>query len=341
MLKTKLFTAIALVAALLLLAPAAYAAEDTASGQFAAQGQAPTVTAIQIFTDSGCTIIATSMTPLTTYYARVSVTSNNKLKNLDTVQAQIFYDSTGGDPVAPDTPDTHTCAILTCTVSGPSWAIASGGPPTTWSIVELACVQPANLNLTSGNWIFAFKPGKVATENTGAANWDAQGKATNKQAQSDDEYVRDKDMNFYGELTVGTPSVNWGSVDLGLIFSDEADSRETGISVNYIANGNYEEDIKSEDWDDGGGETLTLRDWSDDDNPPDAASEFALKGNDINALVSAITVTTVYKDTDDTGTMTEEAGDTIATNTLWLSLSASGILPGTYTGDIYYQITDR
>ena len=116
MLKTKLFTAIALVAALLLLAPAAYADTGTTTGSFGAASQPPTVNDIGIYDEIGCTTPTLAMDPQTEYYCKVTVTSNNKLKHLSTVKVTIFYDGTGGDPVAPTIPDTQTCAILTCTV---------------------------------------------------------------------------------------------------------------------------------------------------------------------------------------------------------------------------------
>jgi len=340
MLKTRLFTAIALIAALLLLAPAAYADEKTTTGSFTASSSAPTVDAIDIYTNIGCTIPAASMDPLTTYYAKATVTSKSKLKHLATVKVTVFYDATGADPVAPVAGNTQTCAILTCTVGPPaSWAIDSGGPPTTWQIVGGSCSQPANLELTTGDWIFAFMPGKVATESIAPANWDAQGLATNKSSQSGELYVLDKDMNWYGEVTVSTGSVDWGTVPLGLLFGD-AENPETGITTNYIANGDYEEDIKSTSWTGAVTlDTVTLDETGG--NPPAADSQFALKGNDINELASAVTVQTTYNSIDDSGDITPEGGDDVATNTLWLSLSAAGIAPDTYSGSIYYQIANR
>ncbi|MBC8274865.1 MAG: hypothetical protein H8E40_07850 [Chloroflexi bacterium] len=246
MFKTKLSIAIALVAALLL-APAAYAAEGTTTGSFGASGLPPTVDAIGIYTDIGCTLPATDMNPQTEYYCKVTVGSINKLKHLSTVKVTLFYDS-GGDPVAPIIPDTQTCAILTCTVDPLAWAMLPTGGSTTWSIDSGDCSQPADLNATTGDWIFAFTPGKVATESIAPAYWDAQGLATNKTAQTGELYDRDTAMNWFGEITVNTASVNWGAVPLGLVFENATYNPETGIDVNYIANGDYEEDIKSTDW---------------------------------------------------------------------------------------------
>jgi hypothetical protein len=338
MLKTKLPITVALIAVLsLLVVPAVYAAEGTTTGSFGAKSTPPSVDAIGIYTDIGCTTPALSMDPQTEYYCKVTVTSANKLKHLSTVEVTLFYDDTG-DPVAPTTPDTQTCAILTCTVDPEAWAIQSG-TPTTWSINSGNSSEPADLNGTTGDWIFAFTPGKVSHESTGTDNWDAQGLATNKNSETGDLYDRDTAMNWYGEIDVTTASVDWGPVDLGLLFAD-ADNPETDISVNYIANGDYEEDVRSTDWTGAvSGDTVALDETGGD--PPSNPGEFALMGNDTNALGSAVIVQTSYNATDDTGTITSENGDDVNTNTLWLSLSASGITADTYSGSIFYQIANR
>jgi hypothetical protein len=337
MLKMKLFTAIAVAAVLLLLAPAAYAAEGTTTGSFGAASQPPTVNAIGIYDDIGCGTPTTAMDPQTEYYCKVTVTSHNKLKHLSTVKVTIFYDATGGDPDAPTTPNTQTCAILTCTVDPEAWAIQSGAT-TSWSINETNSSEPADLDDTTGDWIFAFTPGKVATESVAPADWDAQGLATNKQSQTGELYDRDTAMNWYGEITVNTSPVNWGAVPLGLEFED-AENPETDISVTYLANGDYEQDISSSATWTGGGETVALDETGG--NPPTNPGEFALKGNDTTEFGSAVTVQTSYNAIDASGTITGEDGVDVDTNTLWLSLSTTGILPETYSGTIYYQIAER
>lgn len=343
MFKTKLSSILALVAVLsLLLTPAAYAAEGTTTGSFGAASQAPTI-AIDIWDNSGCTgAPVTSMNPLTEYWAKVTVTENNKLKHLDTVKATIYYDSNASHPAAPGTGNTQTCAILTCTVgTTPTWASDFGGT-TTWQLISADCVQPANLELTTGDWKFAFKPGKVATESRSPAVWDAEGKATNKSSQSGVAYVYDKGMNWYGEINV-TGSVNWGSVPLGLTFQDPTYNPKPSsdnITVNYLANGNYYENIASTDWT-SGGETVALD--VTGGNPPSSASQFALKASYHNTPSDNVTVnkTPTYTSMKSDEGITVEAGNSVSTNRLWLSLSASGILPGTYSGTIYYQIARR
>jgi PKD repeat protein len=305
------------------------------------QPAAPTVDAIEIYDSPSLNnpvSLSNPMSPLATYYAKVSITSNDKLNYLQTVQVIIFYNSSGSDNMtAPTSSNTQTCAILTWTAASDNWTIAPSGGGTTWSLLNSSCSHPSDLTGTTGDWIFAFKPGKVATENTGAADWDAQGKATNKSSLSGVLYVRHKGMNWYGEITVSTTSVAWGSVPLGLKFGD-APNPKTPINITYIANGNYYQDIKSDNWT-SGGETVALD--TNGGNPPSGTGQFALKANAISDNTTWRTVTRGYNHINSSGTITSEAGNTVTTNTLWLSLSPAGILPGNYTGTIYYQIAKR
>jgi hypothetical protein len=304
---------------------------------------APTVTNIDIYEDQTCTIVANAMTPQTIYYARVGVSiPNNNLINLQTVRVTLFYDAAGTNPVAPATANTQTCAILTCAVgSPPTWTIEpNNNPPnppdnTTWQIITAQCVQP-NLNANTGNWIFAFKPGKVATESIAPANWDAQGKAIRNPTQTGELYVRNKAMNWYGEIIVPA-SVDWGEVPLGLTFENTDYNPATAI-VTYIANGDYYEDIRSSASWTGSGETVMLDIVGG--NPPPAGM-FALMADNTANLGDALIVTTEYKHINASGSLTTENGITVNTNSLWLSLGQTDIAPVTYGGTIYCQIANR
>jgi hypothetical protein len=346
MLKTKLSIVIALLAALsLVVTPAAYAAEGTAQGSFGAASQAPTVQSIQIYTTAACNVVAPSMTPGVTYWAKVTISSPNKLKHLQTVRATIYYDFDSSYPVAPGTGDPQECAILSRTVGDGAlnWSIDAGGS-TTWAIVPASCSEPADLNVTLGDWKFAFTPGKVAHEAIPTTDcWDAQGYTINKNSQDDDAYVYDKAMDWYGEITMNTTAVDWGTVPLGLTFQTDAGNGnpQTGISVTYLANGDYYEDVNSsENWT---GETsleiVALDGFGG--NPPFADSQFALQGNRTSDNTTWVTVQTSYNHIYSNGTITSETPAPVANNTLWLSLSAAGITPDKYDGEIHYQIANR
>jgi len=357
MLKTKLFTAIALVAALMLLAPAAYA--DTGgetSGSFGAKAKPPVVSDLEIYVGTpgptyGDPLGAGSMDPQATYYAQLTVTCLSKLKHLETVQATIYYDEDGSDSPPVGGGDTQKLAILTWTAATDTFSIDSGGGSTTWSL-EAGSTHPADLNDTTGDWQFFFKPGKVATEAPSAAHvnaeWDAEGLAIDKTpTESNKTYLADdKGMTWFGEIDiVSSGTIDWGPVDLGLTFDDAVDNPQTDIEVNYIANGDYYEDIASEDWDDGAlpPEVVALVELDADDAPPAGDGEFALKAYWDNVLGSAqkVPADSSYAHIKSTEGITSEDGNAEDANTLWLSLSASGIYPGTYTGSIWYQIAER
>lgn len=309
---------------------------------------APTVSAIEIYSDAACQHATSTITPQTTYYAKVTVNLASNLVNLQTVQVTLFHDINGNDPSAPGTSNTQTCAILTCTVGPPAnWTIEPSNPPTntTWGIVSTSCSQPANLNVTTGDWIFAFIPGKVAHEAPSNAistdNWDAQGKAINKSSQSGELYVRNKAMNWYGEITIIPPLlVNWGEVPLGLTFENTTYNPQT-VGIKYIANGDYYEDIESSATWTNGSETVTL---DVAGNDPPAADMFALMADNTNVLNkndAVVVIDTQYRHINAGGSLTGEDGVTGTTNSLWLSLGETGIAPVVYSGNIYYQIADR
>jgi len=314
----------------LCLVPLAYGAEVT--GKFTVKPKAPTVNTLEIYTDKGCTTPAASMTPQVEYYAKANITQASGLRHLKTVDVYVYYDASGSDP-EPGAPHPQTCAQLTWTASPESWTINAGGS-VTWSIVRGDCSRPSNLNDTTGDWVFAFVVGKVATETVNPANWDGKGIATNTSDRTGTYYVRDKGMNFYGEVTVATALVDWGEIDPGLMF-ETSPNPKTGIETTYIANGGHLRTIKGTDW---AGTSYTAYLDEDQEEPPTGDNEFALKANYENQYSDAKWV----KKSDvtlSTGGQTTESGVTVDTNTLWLSLSEN-FEADVYSGAIYYGISN-
>lgn len=325
------------VAAVLCLAPLAYTQAAELTGKFTVPAAAPNVTALEIYTDKNCTTPATDMTPQTEYYAKATVELINKLKFLKEVVVYVYYDSEGSDPEDPPSPHPQLCAKLTWTAYPEGWSIDAGGS-VTWAINSDNCSRPSNLEQTTGDWVFAFTPGKVATESVSPADWDGKGIATNKNDRTGDPaYVRDKGMNWYGEVTVATAEVDWGTVDPGLLFSQDPNPK-TGIQATYIANGGYNATISGTDWDGDLGNTAYLDE--EEVEPPADANEFALKANDTNEYSSAVWVKKSPTTSNiGSGTQTTESGNTVNTNTLWLSLSET-FEPDVYSGAIYYGIAN-
>ncbi len=317
---------------------------DNVTGEQAAESQAdettigrprPDITAVEIYNDFGCTQPASSLTPQTTYYAKVDITMRmgNQLSHLREVRVTIFYDSAGTNPPPPGQGNPQTCGILICNIDRPPlWAIDAGSP-TSWQILPAECQQP-DLRRKTGSWIFAFKPGKVATASP-PGNWDVCAKATTKLGEWDELCIRDKSMDWYGEVILFPALLDWGEVAPGTRFENTPPNPRS-LTATYIANGSYGVDIKSDDW---SSETATAYLDETGGNPPAGENQFALKVSTTGGLDNAITIRKEYVFLDE-GTRTGEQG-TIKTNTFWLSLSESDIPSGTYSGTIYYRITQR
>ncbi len=254
------------------------------------------------------------------------MTDNDTLADVNKVNVTVFYDSAGNDPSAPGTANVQTCAILTWTRDGsPEWDIAPTS--TTWELNAVGCSNGID-SLTTDNWVFSFKVGKVATQSPGSDDWDIYAKATDSIGQTGDNYLRDVEMNWYGEITVETSTVSWGIVGPGC-------SNETSpvMNITYICNGNYAEQIKtSQNWTSASG-NVTLNTTG---NP--GAGEFSLKADDDDTVTDAVQVLSASYTTFDTGTQTTEAGNAENNNHLWLSLGSSGITYDTYSGTLYFSI---
>jgi hypothetical protein len=299
---------------------------------YSIQNSPPSVDAAGIYETDHATPV-TSLSPQTEYAVKVTVTDADTLENLDTVKVTVFYDTDSDDDSAdvPGSGDTQKAAILTCTVgASPSWQIDPSAS-TTWVLESGNCVQP-NLTGTSGDFWFHFRPGKVATE---ATDWDVYAVADDGEGTPGTLYDSSGyDMNWYGEVSIDTLSVTWDPAAPGTDFGET--TKQTGISVTYVCNGGYYEKISAgSTWTSGSGNA----DLNAGGNP--GALEISVKAWVTDNLTNAVLVPvyTTYTTIDDTGTQTGEAGDTEATNTLWLKLGTP-LYADTFSGTIYYMITD-
>jgi len=292
------------------------------------------VTAVGLY-ETNHTNAVTNMDPQTEYAIKVSVTDYDKLSDLSTVKATLYYDSDGtyNAGEVPTSGNTTTCAILTCTVvATPGWSIDPSAD-TSWELVDGNCVQP-DLDGTSGDFWFHFKPGKVATETVAPAKWHIHAAAVG--GTTGTGYQANREMNWYGEISTPSPSsVAWGTVTPGTDFGDS--TKKGPISITYIANGNYDQKVKTTGtWTGAPSSTATL----DPSGNCTNANQFALKADDAVTIDNAVLVTTSGVSIDNTGTQTGESGNPQTLNTLWLKL-ASGFSKATYSGTITYTIADR
>ncbi len=295
----------------------------------------PEILSVEIYGDAGCTQPVQSLTPQTTYYAMVEIQMKmgNQLSHLREVRVTIFYDGAGTNPPPPLTGNAQTCGILICNIDRPPlWAIDAGSP-TSWQILPAECRQP-DLTKKRGIWIFAFKPGKVAVESLPPANWDVCARALTKLERRDELCIRNKAMNWYGEISFGATMLDWGEVQSGLRFENTPNPRS--LTATCVANGNYGVDIKSDNW---SGETSVMRLDESGGNPPPGEMQFALKISTTGNLGDAITIRKSYSPIGN-GSRTGEGGVT-SSHAFYLSLTESAIPSETYSGAISYLIGRR
>jgi hypothetical protein len=331
------------MALLLVAAPMAYAdTEGGVGGAFKAKNKLPEVTAL----------VAPDMTPQAEWTTiTVTVEDKNKLIDVQEVHVEVFYDAPGTDLiVAPVAANTQTCAILTATRTGPGawgWTIAPAPAPdvSTWDINAGGCSAPAD-TLSSGTWTFSFKVGKVATESADpadVADWDAYAKARDTVGWgSTDLYDYNNEMNWWGEIGTPSPaSVDWGEVEPDTGFTTDNVNVVGAISIKYIANGDYDQKVKSSDNWSGGTQWAILDTAGTCANP----NEFALKADDDDTIAGAPQLDTSGVSIDNTGALTPETGNTELDNHLWLKLasifSQSDAAENKYTGIITYAIVNR
>jgi len=276
-------------------------------------------------------VVTASMTPQSQAWVNVTITDNNKLSDLSTVETVLFYDADGSytDPGASPTPDTKTLAIMTWYASNDTFTIQSGSP-STWSVNNTTSTHDA-LTGTTGDWKFSFQPSKVATETTGSAKWFARVNATDSAALVGSNHTTTgSDMQWYGEITVETSNISWGTVTPGC--TDVVQVTPTAVNITYICNGNYNEQGKtSQNWTSASG-NVTLN-----TTGSPGTGEFSLKADDDDTIEGAVQVLSASYTTFDTGNQTTESGNVENNNHLWLSLGL-GIPVDTYSGTIYFGI---
>lgn len=260
----------------------------------------------------------------------IPVSDANTLADIESITVYLYYDE-DGDFVAPtgaEVPNVHTFVVLTWTPED-GWTIEPTG--TMWEIDTANCVTP-DLGLTSDEFVLSYIPSPVAQESVSSvtAEWHLY-VVVDDGSTTDSSYTEGLEMAYYSSVTINTAGIHWGEVTPGMDFQEGAPSEIEGISVTYICNGAYDEQIASTATWTGNESTATLTAYALN------ANEFALRADDTTNLGGAVTVAEAYTAIDDTGTITEEAGDTVTTNSVWLKLNAA-FADDTYAGAIYYQI---
>jgi hypothetical protein len=283
----------------------------------------PSVISVELKNTDNST--AATMDPTVEYMIQVSITDNQTLEHLASLQVTLWCDS--GNNTAPGVANNQTCAIITWDNTS-TFTLTPMPVPTTWIIGPGASVQPTLTNNT-GTFEFHFTPGKVATESAGALNWDIYAYALDEGSEEGDLYLRNQVMNWYGEINDVHNSAGFGSVALG------AEKTSNLVHATYISNGNYSEQAWTES-------TWTKVGYDVDLQISGAPGngEFALWVNDDGDTGAETQLTDAPGDIDAGKTITVEAGDPNSTMYLYLTLGPSGIASGTYSGNIYFGINN-
>ncbi|MFC2045271.1 hypothetical protein ACFLUH_01145 [Chloroflexota bacterium] len=328
-----LFIVLALVLSLVLSSVPTMAAEDTSSGTFS-NNNPPSIDYVKLYDTETTPAEVSAMTPQVEYNVRVKVTDADALADLTTIVVKVWYDADGGTPTSGEydaiaAGNAQTAIIITYTQGTPTWELTEEAD-SSWDLGT--CVEPGDL---SGEFQFKFTAGKVATETATANGWQVAAKVTDDSAETDWDYdAQGSTMAWYGEINVpDSNTVDWGLVNPGMDWAEGDPSEESlGVTVNYISNGAYDEKVKSSaTWT--GSATATLS------ADAGAANQFALKADDDDTLTDAVVVDATGVTIDDAGTLTAEAGDDAANNSLWLKLNAT-FTKAVYTGTLTYIIAD-
>jgi len=335
----RMFISIVVGLALLLgLMPAAVTfAADTGSsaGSFSVGGVAPQVSTLQVYSDAGCTLVAAALTPQVVYYIKATISDANTLDDEKEVKIKLFYDVGAAHPnestIAAGSE--QTAAIFTWTKAGNVWAVDAGAG-TSWAVVSASCVTPT-MTTSSGDWIFAIKVGKTATESLAPNVWDLHIRATDSSNLTAGYYLWGKTVLWYGEVQVNTANINFGSVALGSGFAADV-NKVTGVSLKYIANGDYATMRKSSATWTGTSNIATL----DPNGNCVNAKEFAIKTFTSDIYGSAATLDSVGVVVRNTGTQTLETGYVNNGATFWLKI-ATVFSVDVYSGTITFVIVNR
>lgn len=292
------------------------------SGAITVSNSAPTVGGAVLSSAIGGDPI-TNLTPQTTYYLRFTVADANTLADLSSVVVSLH---TGDSPGV--TWDADSNAIYSWTETG--WAMGNGGATTTWTL-DGGSSGPGVLSAVSGDWVLAFKPGKLATAGTG--NWRITVTAGDKAAASDSYLLTALTMNPWIEMTTSTSTVAFAAAPGG---SGALTGTTPYVTASVTTNAGYHLDGRAgSSWTkDGGSMTLV-------DGPEVSGNNFALRvGNDAATgnfpnTGPWLTIT----DRDIVGglgapTTAPETAEGTADTDLYMGIILGQVAPGAYTGTI-------
>ncbi len=310
-----------------------YGAETSVTGQYTVNNVAPTIS-LTLYESDGTTT-TTTLSPQLEYALKITISDSNSLQDVAQITVILFYDTNNtavGIPPASDDPATRA-TYQWDPVNG--WQLV-GPTGSTWGINTASSSAPSDLTVTQGDWWLYFTPGKVAHEaNTGGTDdWDIIVEVTDTSGNTYQASMYGLTMLWYGEISISVSTINFGSLDPGAAATP---AQENPYTLTLIANGNYTVQAKADaTWSTTEGYTAAL-----DVDGTLSDGEFQLVTDDdslfdeADSLLVTDTYQTIPGHESDVGP-TAETGATLSLYS-WVQLG-NGLMPGTYTGAIYYQI---
>jgi len=311
--------------------------EASVEGGFSLNNGAPVVNSVTLYEHDNVTT-ASAMDPTVEYIVQVNVTDPNTLTDLDSLYVTVYYDEDGTFAVGevPTSGSALNGAILKWDALD-TWTIDDG--TSTWTI-EADCVDPLVLgDQNTFTFCFHFKPGEVALESShdvgDNAEWMIYAKATDLGGPSTaDAHQETLEMNWYGKISVIV--VGGGNVAFGTLSLADADKEcSNSVTAKYTSNGPFDESVKADDvW---AGSSMHAH--LDTDGSPENGEISLEADDDIDIAGAVVVVSSGYTAIDTTDTITTESGTEVNMK-LWITLASSGIENESFTGTIFYQISN-
>lgn len=365
--KFALLMALVLAAAVMPAVPAVASNEGLVTGKFGLTA-APEVTTISIHelpTGEGAPGTgdpAASLTPQIECDINVTITDSDGIGELDRLVVQLWHDNYGTasgtvrnggihsfnywyNQTEFDHPEAKAQLIWdrdsnTVTIN-PAFGVNSS-----WEkieIVDTVPILPDTEDFSASSFAFTFriKIGKIARQTVGDAKWHVGALVTDKGGMEGYLAQTGLTMNFYGEVKVEWPEsyhkVEWGDIPPGIDFDASAARALVQAPIKYLANGNYNQQIKSSDtWESGEATAYLSEDAA-------GANHFSLKANSTaNDYITAVLLGSEMTTLRDNGTATNEQGFSVNdnSNNLYIKLNQD-FAKGVFTGAITYGIVNR
>jgi hypothetical protein len=194
---------------------------------------APDVTAIAVTTMAD--VPEDNLDPQTNYKFKVSVTDNNTLADISTVELKLYYDNI----LLPDNRRNH----YTFKFTAPGTWEEIGPDTDERHLVTGSCVAPDNTQ-TSGTYVFVVKLDVIA-QPTVSNDWDAWAKATDDNGLTDDLTDENKfKVNDYVSLTVDDAALTF----TGSPGQENVEPTEQPTVATVDTNRDFEIRVKVDNW---------------------------------------------------------------------------------------------